>query len=82
MSDIEALLAEMRDGIDNERGEMMITHNEYNRLVLYIDQRNADIAQLRKALQRYGAHDEDCDLHQCGPELCTCGLDAAMGLQP
>lgn len=41
--------------------------------------------RLEAALRRYGRHDDGefdnmgvCESHECGPDACTCGLDAAM----
>lgn len=37
-----------------------------------------DYIELRKALLRYGQHDDDCCWHEAGPDTCNCGLDAAL----
>lgn len=43
------------------------------------------LKQARKYLLRYGRHDdgsiddmENCKSHECGPDTCDCGLDAAI----
>lgn len=44
----------------------------------------AEVKRLRGSLLRYGRHDDDdvgpqpCKSHECGPETCDCGLDAAL----
>ena len=44
------------------------------------DKKDAEIARLRKALERYGLHEESCPIvDESGDRFCTCGFDAALG---
>ena len=44
------------------------------------DKKDAEIARLREALERYGLHEESCPIvDESGDRFCTCGFDAALG---
>ncbi len=46
------------------------------------------VAVMRQSLLRYGRHDDEdvgpqpCRSHECGPDTCDCGLDAALSTSP
>ena len=43
------------------------------------DKKDAEIARLREALERYGLHEESCPIvDKAGDRFCTCGFDAAL----
>jgi hypothetical protein len=44
------------------------------------DKKDAEIARLREALQKYGRHEESCPIvDESGDSFCTCGFSAALG---
>ena len=42
----------------------------------------AELRRLHAALLRHGVHDEECPVHEDGPDTCTCGFDAACRVTP
>ena len=52
----------------------------FNDVTMRSDKNDAEIARLRKALQKYGRHEETCPIvDEAGDSFCTCGFSAALG---
>jgi hypothetical protein len=76
-------------GLDGQVGEVCVCHACHARLTQALDPiiRKAIDAAAAKAREEdrgkartlfaYTVHLEDCDVYECGPDTCTCGLDDA-----
>lgn len=80
---IEALLKK----ITNEYSQMdiMAFKNHIRKQGKQITERDKEIGELRKVIDKYGAHSQKCTIRKYRPHypsVCSCGFDAALAEQP